>query len=90
MSNEGVEQHEQRIVDEVYEMVDDGVLKISESLLEDCLDYVSDNYMFYYEHPVGGDVPSLVIRFLSTQCLNAMSSKDLDDMAKHYGENTCN
>jgi len=90
MSNEGIEQYEQQIVDEVHSMVDNDILNISDDLLEDCLNYVSDNYMFYYEHPVGGDVPSLVIRFLSTQCLNAMSSKELTKMAKHYEENTCN
>jgi len=90
MSNEGIEQYEQQIVDEVHSMVDNDILNISDDLLEDCLNYVSDNYMFYYEHPAGGDIPSLVIRFLSTQCLNAMSSKELDTMAKHYEENTCN
>jgi hypothetical protein len=90
MSNAGIEMYEQKIVDEIYDMVQEEVLKIPDDLLEDCLNYVTDNYMFYYEHPVGGDIPSMVIRFLSTQCLNAMSSKELTKMAKHYEENTCN
>tara|TARA_R100000935_G_scaffold55123_1_gene84783 strand:- start:714 stop:986 length:273 start_codon:yes stop_codon:yes gene_type:complete len=90
MSNAGIERYEQRIVDEIYDMVDGRVLTLSADLLEDCLNYVQDNYMYYYEHPSGGDVPSLVIRFLSTQCLNTITNKELTEMAKHYEESSCN
>tara|TARA_R110000824_G_scaffold119970_1_gene274506 strand:+ start:3804 stop:4136 length:333 start_codon:yes stop_codon:yes gene_type:complete len=75
--------HMDRIVDEVTDL---WVLKEREDLLDDCIDYVADNYMSFSEEPYGADIPLLVIKFLSTKAHDAISSTDLDVMAKEDEE----
>ena len=71
-------------------------------LIEECVEFVIKNSMvhdasllnlgksftdsdrfFSYKLP---DIEYLIIRFLCSKCCYAISSKDLDDMAKSYGE----
>jgi len=70
MSNEGTEDRIQRIVDEVTEV---WKLPDRDDLLDDCLDFVEDNYSHSYE------IKDLVIEFLSKHCANTMSTADLNE-----------
>ena len=73
MSNEGTEARTQRIVDEVSDL---WILKNRDDLLDDCISYVEDNYAFSYK------IKELVIAFLSSKCADAMSTADLEAMAR--------
>jgi len=76
MSSRGTDDNEQRIVDEVHE-----VWKLTErdDLLDDCIDYVEDNYDYYHNVL---EIKDLVIEFLSNKCVDALSTKDLESMAR--------
>ena len=76
MSNEGTEDRIQRIIDEVTEV---WKLPDRDDLLDDCLDFVEDNFDYY--HSVL-EIKDLVIAFLSIKCADAMSTADLEDMAR--------
>ena len=69
-----------RIVDEVREYVDNvWTLKNRPDLEADCVDYV-------YEHNIEAEclkpISEIVIEFLSKHCSNAISSQDLEVMAR--------
>jgi hypothetical protein len=72
MSNEGIEDRTQRIVDEVSDV---WILTDRDDLLDDCISYVEDNYAFSYE------IKNLVIEYLSLKCADAMSTADLRAMS---------
>ena len=71
MSNEGIEDRTQRIVDEVSDV---WILTDRDDLLDDCISYVEDNYAFSYK------IKNLVIEFLSVKCADALSTADLREM----------
>ena len=71
MSNKGIEDRTQRIVDEVSDV---WILTDRDDLLDDCISYVEDNYAFSYE------IKNLVIEFLSVKCADALSTADLREM----------
>ena len=73
----------ERIVEGVYELVDLHILNIKDSLLTDLIDNIAANYHFYGDEYSTED---LIIKFLSSKCVDAMSSKDLEDMAGFYKE----
>ena len=73
MSNEGTEDRTQRIVDEVSDV---WILTNRDDLLDDCISYVEDNYVFSYE------IKDLVIEYLSMKCADALSTADLNSMAR--------
>jgi hypothetical protein len=73
MSNEGTEDRTQRIVDEVSDV---WILTNRDDLLDDCISYVEDNYAYSYE------IKDLVIEYLSLKCADAMSTADLEAMAR--------
>ena len=73
MSNEGTEDRTQRIVDEVSDV---WILTNRDDLLDDCISYVEDNYVFSYE------IKDLVIEYLSMKCADVMSEADLESMAR--------
>ena len=73
MSNEGTDDRTQRIVDEVSDV---WILTNRDDLLDDCISYVEDNYAYSYE------IKDLVIEYLSMKCADAMSTADLEDMAR--------
>ena len=73
MSNEGTEDRIQRIVDEVSDV---WILTDRDDLLDDCISYVEDNYVFSYE------IKDLVIEYLSLKCADALSTADLESMAR--------
>ena len=73
MSHEGTEGRTQRVVDEVSDV---WILTNRDDLLDDCISYVEDNYVFSYE------IKDLVIEYLSLKCADAMSTTDLNAMAK--------
>jgi len=73
MSNEGTEDRIQRIVDEVSDV---WILTNRDDLLDDCISYVEDNYAYSYE------IKDLVIEYLSLKCADALSTADLEAMAR--------
>ena len=81
MSNEGTEDRTQRIVDEVSDV---WILTNRDDLLDDCISYVEDNYVFSYE------IKDLVIEYLSLKCADAMSGADLEAMAMEESDVTFN
>ena len=73
MSNKGTEARTQRIVDDVSDV---WILTDRDDLLDDCISYVEDNYSYSYE------IKDLVIEYLSLKCADAMSTADLESMAR--------
>jgi len=82
MSHQGndqrLEQIAQTIVDTVSELwkLDD-----REDLLDDCIDYVTDQYDYFEDVK---SIEELMIEFLSEKAADAISSKDLDKMAEQW------
>ena len=83
MSHYPNDQELERIVEGVYELVDLHILNIKDSLLTDLIDNIAETYHFYSDEYSTED---LIIKFLSSKCVDAMSSKDLEDMAGFYKE----
>ena len=73
MSNAGTDNKTQRIIDAVTEV---WKLPDRDDLLDDCINYVAKNYAYSYE------IKDLVIAFLSMKCADAMSTGDLESMAR--------
>ena len=73
MSHYMTDENQQRIVDEVSEV---WTLTDRDDLLADCISFVEDNYSHSYE------IKDLVIEYLSLKCADAMSTTDLNAMAK--------
>ena len=85
MSHQGndqrLEQIAQTIVDTVSELwkLDD-----REDLLDDCIDYITDQYDYFEEVK---SIEELMIEFLSEKAADAISSNDLDKMAEQWATN---
>jgi len=73
MSNAGTDNKTQRIIDAVTEV---WKLPDRDDLLDDCIDYVAKNYIHSYT------IHHLVIEFLSMKCADALSTADLESMAR--------
>jgi len=73
MSNAGTDNKTQRIIDAVTEV---WKLPDRDDLLDDCINYVANNYSHSYE------IKNLVIEFLSMKCADALSTADLESMAR--------
>ena len=72
MSNAGTDNKTQRIIDAVTEV---WKLPDRDDLLNDCINYVANNYSHSYE------IKDLVIEFLSMKCADVISEADVDAMA---------
>ena len=73
MSNAGTENRTQRVIDDVTKV---WKLPDRDDLLDDCIDYVAKNYIHSYT------IHHLVIEFLSMKCADALSTADLESMAR--------
>ena len=79
MSNEGTEARTQRIVDEVSDL---WILTNRDDLLDDCISYAEDICGDEHYSSLDIDIKELVIAFLSSKCADAMSTADLESMAR--------
>ena len=79
MSNRGTDDRTQRIVDAVTEV---WKLPYRDDLLDDCLDFVEDNFDDYYYSSLDIEIKDLVIEYLSMKCADALSTADLEAMAR--------
>ena len=79
MSNRGTDDRTQRIVDAVTEA---WKLPYRDDLLDDCLDFVEDNFDDYYYSSLDIEIKDLVIEYLSMKCADALSTADLEAMAR--------
>ena len=85
MSNAGTDNLMERIIDEVDTI---WVLKDRDDLKTDCIEYVCNYYkteniqLEVGVYLLDQFVKDLVIEFLSMKCADAMSTADLEDMAR--------
>ena len=78
--NDGIKEHITWVITDVW------TLHEREDLLADCFDFVTDEVMGHEAPITDTTVLRAVCKFLQIHCHNAISSQDIEDLAKTYNK----